>query len=457
MRILFSPVGDSDPIRDCYDGSCLHIIRHYKPDAVKLFFTKDMANKEEKDHRYTKAIKHVAPNIEIIQADTTDIVAANSFDIYMDYFPKSIMELVEKNPDAEILVNISSGTTQMKTTLAMLSVDLPNCKAIQVSTPAKGSNRRNRPEQDDIDVDELINNNLDEEDDAENRCEEPGLTGIKNFREKNQILSLIEARRYGAAWNLAKEPSSTISEDTCRLLEYGYKRSKLELKAAKTKLNKEERDKLHTVKDDTAEKLFEYFLVMDNHALNKEYAELLVKLTPFMYELLKEHIKRNINCNDFFESCCEQKTKNGITVPVIIREKIDNWNHEVLVNLDSRFGLFKDTDASFINLFYIISAQSLQDVTIANKRLLALFDNERGMSVERLNNLRNTVAHNIIMNITEAEFENKTGLEPKKIIDVLFDALRIVFDYNAKTKISKEARDSYKKLNQYIKRSMENF
>lgn len=79
------------------------------------------------------------------------------------------------------------------------------------------------------------------------------------------------------------------------------------------------------------------------------------------------------------------------------------------------------------------------------------------MSVERLNNLRNTVAHNVIMNITEAEFEDKTGLEPQKIVDVLFDALRIVFDYNAKTKISKDARDSYGKLNQYIKHSMENF
>lgn len=457
MKILFSPVGDSDPIRDCYDGSCLHIIRHYKPDAVKLFFTKDMANKEEKDHRYTKAITHVAPDIDIIQADTTDIVVANSFDIYMEYFPRSIMELVEKYPGAEILINISSGTTQMKTTLAMLSVDLPNCKAIQVSTPARGSNRRNRPEQDDIDVDELINNNLDEEEEAENRCEEPTLTGIKNFREKNQILSLIDTRRYGVAWNLAKEPSSTLSEDTCRLLEYGYKRSKLELKAAKSKLNKDERDKLHTVKDDTAEKLFEYFLIMGNHALNKEYAELLMKLTPFMYELLKEHIRRNICCDNFFEVCCEQKKRNGITVPEIIREKIDNWNHEVLVNLDSRFGSFKDTDASFINLFYIISAQPLQEVTLANKRLLALFDDEKGMSVERLNNLRNTVAHNVIMNITEAEFEDKTGLEPQKIVDVLFDALRIVFDYNAKTKISKDARDSYDKLNQYIKHSMENF
>lgn len=61
------------------------------------------------------------------------------------------------------------------------------------------------------------------------------------------------------------------------------------------------------------------------------------------------------------------------------------------------------------------------------------------------------------MNITEEEFKNKTGSEPQKIIDDLFEALRIVFDYNAKTKISKEARDSYKKLNQYIKRSMENF
>ena len=46
-RILFSPIGDTDPVRYCYDGACLHIVRHYHPDKVVLFLTKAMSEKEK--------------------------------------------------------------------------------------------------------------------------------------------------------------------------------------------------------------------------------------------------------------------------------------------------------------------------------------------------------------------------------------------------------------------------
>ena len=36
-RVLFSPIGTTDPIRDCYDGGCLHIVRHYRPQKVVLY------------------------------------------------------------------------------------------------------------------------------------------------------------------------------------------------------------------------------------------------------------------------------------------------------------------------------------------------------------------------------------------------------------------------------------
>ena len=32
MSILYTPAGDTDPIRDCYDGAMLHIIRTYRPE-----------------------------------------------------------------------------------------------------------------------------------------------------------------------------------------------------------------------------------------------------------------------------------------------------------------------------------------------------------------------------------------------------------------------------------------
>lgn len=46
MRILYTPVGDTDPIRGCYDGGMLHIVRHYNPDMAVLVLSKDMEQKE---------------------------------------------------------------------------------------------------------------------------------------------------------------------------------------------------------------------------------------------------------------------------------------------------------------------------------------------------------------------------------------------------------------------------
>ena len=38
MKILFSPIGTTDPVRNCRDGACLHILRHYHPDSSLQLF-----------------------------------------------------------------------------------------------------------------------------------------------------------------------------------------------------------------------------------------------------------------------------------------------------------------------------------------------------------------------------------------------------------------------------------
>lgn len=41
-KYLFSPVGNTDPIKYFHDGSLLHICRHYQPDVVYLYLSKEM-------------------------------------------------------------------------------------------------------------------------------------------------------------------------------------------------------------------------------------------------------------------------------------------------------------------------------------------------------------------------------------------------------------------------------
>ena len=57
MSILYSPAGDTDPIRGMHDGAMLHIIRHYRPRMAKIFLSKDMVEKEERRQVYSKAIQ----------------------------------------------------------------------------------------------------------------------------------------------------------------------------------------------------------------------------------------------------------------------------------------------------------------------------------------------------------------------------------------------------------------
>ena len=86
MRILFSPLGDTDPVRGCYDGAMLHIVRHYQPERVVLFYTHDMAEKERHDHRYTRAVQRLAPECQIEEV-FTEIRDAHLYESFSRILP----------------------------------------------------------------------------------------------------------------------------------------------------------------------------------------------------------------------------------------------------------------------------------------------------------------------------------------------------------------------------------
>ena len=53
-KYLFSPIGNTDPIKYLYDGSMIHICRYYQPDVVYLYLSKEMMENHKKD----KSIRH---------------------------------------------------------------------------------------------------------------------------------------------------------------------------------------------------------------------------------------------------------------------------------------------------------------------------------------------------------------------------------------------------------------
>ena len=59
-KYLFSPIGNTDPIKYLYDGSMLHICRYYEPDVVYLYLSKEMAENHKKDNFFIK-FWHLSP------------------------------------------------------------------------------------------------------------------------------------------------------------------------------------------------------------------------------------------------------------------------------------------------------------------------------------------------------------------------------------------------------------
>ena len=189
-KILFSPLGDTDPVRGCYDGAMLHILRHYKAVRVVLFYTQDMEEKERRDHRYTRAIQRVAPHCAIEEI-FTGIRDAHLYESFSKVLPQEVLRLRETYPEHTLLLNLSSGTPQMKTVLAMLAADTEGCVGVQVSSPTRRSNRRNEVTQDAEDIDALLENNFDDEEGAENRCEEPPLGIFRYYAERHPVADCI--------------------------------------------------------------------------------------------------------------------------------------------------------------------------------------------------------------------------------------------------------------------------
>ena len=56
-KYLFTPVGNTDPIKYFHDGSMLHICRHYKPDIIYMYLSKEMMDNQKKDNRYIKTLE----------------------------------------------------------------------------------------------------------------------------------------------------------------------------------------------------------------------------------------------------------------------------------------------------------------------------------------------------------------------------------------------------------------
>lgn len=435
MSILYSPAGDTDPIRGMHDGAMLHIIRHYRPRMVKIFLSKDMVEKEERRQVYSKAIQKVAPEcaIEFIKTDITEAYKMEKMVALADGF----IELRKKYPKEEIILNLSSGTPQMKTIMSFLATDFDNVVAVQVASFAKGSNRENAATKDDEDIDCIIENNFDDEENAENRCHVPPLSLFTRYSVRHQLIGLVNSYEYSAALALYKRHKNMFEEETGRLLEHADLRSKLQLEKAFARAKK----KISLKKEVT--NLNEFLMVMELRQRKGDLAEFIVKLTPFLYQLALFYLENKT----IYKPSLYCERSSSLKPWRINTAKLNDKFPDILQALNQeykRYGGFRDnTELAFSNMLVI-----LKNLPKVDSQILNVLQDLR--SVEKTH--RNTVAHTIT-DITEELLKNT---EPYYSSREIVQKLRKVF-LLIMTGENVYRNNVYDDLNQEIIKSMDTF
>ena len=434
MRILYTPVGDTDPIRGCYDGGMLHIVRHYNPDMAILVLSKEMEQKEASDSRFSKALKHVKADLDIklICTGLEDVHRIDTLQPFVDHF----YEMLSEYPDAEILINLSSGTPQMKLIMSYLSVEHDAVRGIQVDSPQGGSNRSEPAVNDDEDIEIVIENNFDDQEDTENRCHEPQMGYIKRNNIKQSLHTLINSYKYKEAISLYEHYKKTFTDeldnDILALLEHGKLRLELEYKLALEKINRVGDLSLKSVFTDWKRiKLHEFLMLMEVRLKQGQIEDFILKITPFMYELMLYYFSTtyHVKWDEF-----EKWTPGGPRTDMVsFKEK-----HPQLYS--SWYAHTKTPQFNEIQLSLNHMLHMLEDQPNVNPLLLKQLNDIR--HIER--KIRNKIAHEVVV-LTEVEICKSVSI---KSLQSFLELIQTVFSTIMNP--SKQNELIYDTINTYV-------
>ncbi len=312
-KILFSCIGTTDPVRGEHDGPMLHIMRHYRPEKVCLFFTPEIYALAEKDGRFEKTACWVrehwngyAPEIRFVRCDVND---AHDIDALDKPLHDALDSLSKAHPDAEYLINVTSGTPQMQMILSQLAMDMRyHARGIQVGNFERKSGSTARTNSRDYDIELELECNEDEQPGSENRCTEPAMYAIRREYMRQQVLTLLEQRNFDAV----EQMDNALPEELLRLVRHLAARNRLCLSEAGKLANdlKGLPFKLYSYRGgDRTEynKTCEYYLLMKNLVYTGHYTQFLLHLEPLTLQLQlalldKLLVPQRIKTSDFIST-----------------------------------------------------------------------------------------------------------------------------------------------------------
>lgn len=314
-KILFSPIGGSDPIRNYHDGSMLHICRNYLPDRVVLYLSGEMYQHHVQDNRYVHCLEELGKKmshpfeIEVIVRD--ELTEVQDYEYFYAEFTKCINDIVAQMDEGdELLLNVSSGTPAMKNALIILATLAEfSFQPIQVSTPLKRSNYmdENTKKYEVQEQWEFDEDNEAQEGDT-SRCEEIKSLNLVKLLKVNLLEKHLQAYDYTAALEIARDLKNHISVKATAMIEQANERNQLNTKRVNELAKKIEYQPMPVKNQENCD-LLEYVLLLQMKVRRKEYADFIRAITPVVFELFYRVLKRQ--CHIDIKDYCDEK-KNGL-------------------------------------------------------------------------------------------------------------------------------------------------
>lgn len=314
-KILFSPIGGSDPIRNYHDGSMLHICRNYLPDRVVLYLSGEMYQHHVQDNRYVYCLEELGKKmshpfeIEVIVRD--ELTEVQDYEYFYTEFTKCINDIVAQMDEGdELLLNVSSGTPAMKNALIILATLAEfSFQPIQVSTPLKRSNymdenTKNYEVQEQWEFDE---DNEPQEGDT-SRCEEIKSLNLVKLLKVNLLEKHLQAYDYTASLEIARDLKNHISVKATAMIEQANERNQLNTKRVNELAKKIDYQPMPVKNQENCD-LLEYVLLLQMKVRRKEYADFIRAITPVVFELFYRVLKRQ--CHIDIKDYCDEK-KSGL-------------------------------------------------------------------------------------------------------------------------------------------------
>lgn len=413
-KILFSPIGTTDPISNMRDGSLLHICREYQPDIVYLYMSGEILKCQEKDQRYTYCLGKLEEKLgrtfemEIIRRP--DLVDVHKLDYFYPDF-SSILEKISKSGDHEIFLNVSSGTPAMKMTLEVLAIlSEGRYIPIQVSTPEKSYNQY-RENMKKYDPEEQWELNMDNDPaEYDNRCSIVKGNNLHAMIQIENVKKLLMSYDYAAALEIAKSISESVGKEAMDLLLAAYHRNMLNTGEVTKYLGDREKDYI-PVRSADQRILVEYLLTLQNRLKAHQYADFIRAITPVFMDLLEYYLKFRYKMS--LEVFCRREKRGKTVVWIISRKVMERKCPDILKKLDQCYsrkkeGKFQDRVVSSDQLAQII--EYLSD----DEEMVRLVREVRGVEKEG----RNLPAHEII-SVTDEWIKANTGFSARQILDKL--------------------------------------